>query len=696
MSHASAAAIAGGRPELSSPPQHPDDARLVLSGRPLNPAYRLDQTARFGQDTWDLTPVIFQQHVRALMLNFAPFPDGYRQAVKQLCLAMLSGQLPPNETRPSALSLRRYLTEFKRFTTWLNARFPQAPLPLRSVTLTELAAYAGYLDTVVSTPASREVAEVAVRLFWRYRSAMPDDQLIVDPLDADRWGNSTRRARGENSSERIAEDVMGPLLTWCLRFVDDFAADIIGARQHWQARRNIPRRSTRSPGAVHAQLQAVLNGYLDTGRPLPGQAGTVNYSALAREVGCVNTTLTHEPHRSAIAAAASRVGISSFPSLGTPVTATVDGQPWLTKIGSPTRDPNGAVALSILLQTACYITIAYLSGMRDSEIKNLRRGCVRTYHDSAGRPYRWTITSLAFKGEAAAGVTATWVIGAAAARAVDVLERLQPSGERMLFRSLGGNIAEERITRAQNNGRTNRLLRHFVAWVNAYCRGRGRTDTIPDDTAPLQTRQFRRTLAWHIARRPGGAIAGAIQYRHLSIQMFEGYAGTSASGFRAEVEAEHALARGEYLLDTITGHHHTALTGPARVEATRRLEAFATYTGTIVTDPGRLARLMRRHDPHLYPGTYATCVFDPAKAMCRPRPDDQGVTRPAQTSCQPLDCRNTALTISNRQALQEEATRLDAALAARPLLPPLLAHQVRDRRDRIARFLERHTAEEAS
>jgi hypothetical protein len=49
----------------------------------------------------------------------------------------------------------------------------------------------------------------------------------------------------------------------------------------------------------------------------------------------------------------------------------------------------------------------------------------------------------------------------------------------MLFRPLGGNVAEEKITRAQNNGRTNRLLRHFVAGVNAYCQTRNRTDTIP-------------------------------------------------------------------------------------------------------------------------------------------------------------------------------------------------------------------------
>ena len=42
--------------------------------------------------------------------------------------------------------------------------------------------------------------------------------------------------------------------------------------------------------------------------------------------------------------------------------------------------------------------------------------------------------------------------------------------------------------------------------------------------------QLRRTLAWFIARRPGGVIAGAIPYRHLNVQVFEGYADTSESG----------------------------------------------------------------------------------------------------------------------------------------------------------------------
>jgi hypothetical protein len=77
------------------------------------------------------------------------------------------------------------------------------------------------------------------------------------------------------------------------------------------------------------------------------------------------------------------------------------------------------------------------------------------------------------------------------------------------------------------NGTTNRQLNELAFWISGYCREPGRGDGIPlvnGQPFRLLTRQFRRTLAWFIARQPGGVIAGAIQYRHLSIQMFEGYA----------------------------------------------------------------------------------------------------------------------------------------------------------------------------
>ncbi len=129
---------------------------------------------------------------------------------------------------------------------------------------------------------------------------------------------------------------------------------------------------------------------------------------------------------------------------------------------------------------------------------------------------------------------------------MEVLEQLQPGrSDDLLFATLDVTRAPHSPEARAASGKvpsgatTNTQMRDFVAWINGYCRAHDSGDAIPDvDGRPLRLRtaQFRCTLAWFIARRLGGSIAGAIQYRHLSIHMFEGYAGTSDSGFRAEVE----------------------------------------------------------------------------------------------------------------------------------------------------------------
>jgi hypothetical protein len=47
---------------------------------------------------------------------------------------------------------------------------------------------------------------------------------------------------------------------------------------------------------------------------------------------------------------------------------------------------------------------------------------------------------------------------------------------------------------------------------------------------------------------------------------------------------------------------------------------------------------------------------------------------------------------SGRDTLAEEIASLDAALTAVPVLPPLLQHRLRDRRQAIADFLARNHA----
>ena len=94
----------------------------------------------------------------------------------------------------------------------------------------------------------------------------------------------------------------------------------------------------------------------------------------------------------------------------------------------------------------------------------------------------------------------------------------------------------------------------------------------------------RRTLAWFIARRPAARSRPRSNTDTISIQMFEGYAGTSDSGFRARSRPKVALARGEHLPAAVEAHEHTEYTGPAADEAARRLEEFGNH-GVLVGHP---------------------------------------------------------------------------------------------------------------
>jgi hypothetical protein len=306
------------------------------------------------------------------------------------------------------------------------------------------------------------------------------------------------------------------------------------------------------------------------------------------------------------------------------------------------------------------------------------------------------VTSQAFKGEGTvSGVSATWIVTEPVEQAITVLEQLQPKTQRFLFAVLPSSrhFLNPRETGVKSTTQTNNDLAAFVDWINTYCASSGRPDVIPfvrNHRWRLTTSQLRRTLAWFIARRPGGVIAGALQYRHQKIQMFEGYAGTSDSGFRPEVQAEEAIARGDKLVDLVVDHRHHRLTGPAAPEAESRLTEYARHTqfhGKVITDRHRMQRHLARHDPHVYPGEYVTCMHNPDRALCH-RPGESN--EPSLPDCQPTRCRNVALTASNREALAHHRTELHTSLQATGHLAPYLRHRLQQRYEEIDAFLTTH------
>lgn len=675
--------------------------QYVLHQRPLRSGHILEDTARFYDDDWPLASASLQSQARGLTLRFATVPSTNRAVLKRLCYTMLSGPLPDDEERPRVTSIVTTFYNLRLFLVWLDVHHPSTTI--RDLTREIIDSYQRHLLLTHASSARRFALRSSVNMLWRYRPNDVDTRL--DPRRNPSWTEPAPAVGGDNKTERIPEDVHSRVLVWALRFVDDFSDDILAAIQAWRTRRR-PVRIGPATGKPHGYQQARIREFLavarSTGQPLPGRLGMPHFNAIAYVIGCDRTAL--ERQREDVIETAKAVGVSEYSELAMDIQGRVDGSPWVKGISLTPGHDDSLTVLTRMLQISCYIVIAFLSGMRDNEIKHLRPGCCTTAYDVSGHAYRWTVTSLAFKGEVDEhGVTATWVVGAAAARAIQVLETAQASipgpPSHWLFAPLkvgpGAGSAGRGGNHALTLAATNQQLARFTTWVNAYCTRQDRTDSIPNVNGRpwrLSTRQFRRTLAWYIARRPGGSIAGAIAYRHHSIQMFEGYAGTSDSGFRAEVEAEQALARGEELLAMVDQHDHTRLLGPAADTAETRLEAFverAQFPGVVATDRHRLLRLLNRDDPAVYPGRYVTCVYDHRKALCRERtggPQD----KPNLADCKPLACTNVALSDSNRAEWEAELATLDADISARPALPPLLLTRLEQRRSQIVKLLQRH------
>ncbi|MEU9272164.1 hypothetical protein AB0E04_43190 [Streptomyces sp. NPDC048251] len=67
-----------------------------------------------------------------------------------------------------------------------------------------------------------------------------------------------------------------------------------------------------------------------------------------------------------IDAAAAAVGVADS-AIVEELTGQLDGKPWIPSITTHNSTPNSLARLARHLQASCYIVIAFLSGMRDSE-----------------------------------------------------------------------------------------------------------------------------------------------------------------------------------------------------------------------------------------------------------------------------------------------------------------------------------------
>jgi len=338
------------------------------------------------------------------------------------------------------------------------------------------------------------------------------------------------------------------------------------------------------------------------------------------------------------------------------------GRPW-----RPRFDVKTLAQEERMLQSAAYILCAYLTGMRDCEVQAMQRGCLSFTRSEDGMIMRHRVQSVAYKGKSSQGEPADWITIEPVAKAVEVLERLslRAASARGLM-TLWPVLAAKSVCKDHLSAEIVRQLNRFRDHLNDLF-GTCDQPAIPDgpEGVPwrITTRQFRRTIAWHIANRPFGTIAGMIQYKHASVAAFEGYAGSSRSGFRAEVENQRSLGQLDDLLIYFNERQAGAtLSGPAATRIAKTLDNISEDLGPLpamIADRARLRTMLASLARTLHVGVLADCFFDPGTAACLKQAT--GAKGPLTALCQPTLCPNACITARHRPAWArsaEEATSL--------------------------------------
>ncbi|MFI0596548.1 integrase [Streptomyces griseus] len=659
----------------------------------------------YADEVWSLAPLVANPSAYRPSLNWARFPDTVRPQMQMAAWTMINNPLPASvlvghpawHSRLGPHGIHDTVLRWQGFTTWLHQ---QELHGLHEVTEDALGAYAGHLARRPGAGRSAVTKDlVALTRLWAFDTAgvapsgmpMPPwhRQGVDDYLPA-----APAAGRGENTTEPISAATMGPLLIWALRMVDDFADDIFAARV--ESRRLAEAvAGTRGTPDTKARLKLYLRDLIDHGLPVPSRRNAGHRHALANvyiaaQAGCpasqVNALLGTAPWRHLLPYVRDNPGTCP---LAVPVTGHLDGKPWTQSIDfTETRQ------LMRHLGTACFIVLAYLTGMRPAEVLGLETGCCPEpesgRHLIYGRVFKNASDEDGNHRSAGQPREVPWVAIPPVVRAIRLLERIAPDGG-LLFDAAAHSfhtVPTASSVSISNEGMRSRI-EGFVAWAGELARKLDREhEIIPHDPhGAIGLARFRRTLAWHIARRPGGLAALAIQYGHMRTAMSGGYAARGRGGIHELLDIETARSTA----DTLTILHEdlaqgTGVSGPAARRAIHAASHAPIFAGSIRTP--RQARDLLGNPAltvHDNPGALLMCVYDRERALCHRM---EPVDAPRLDRCQPT-CANVARTDHHAELLLQRARGLEKQ-AASDGVPGPLADRLARHAGHLRTLAERH------
>lgn len=677
-----------------------DDGATVLARRPVRDDAPRGTHPYFGDDVWDLSSAVFEAHASPVQLDWLSYPEQMRRSFKEYFWAIINidtGRLETNHTAWSVATIKhhhRYLRSFAQRMTALGRS------ELREVESTDLDRWVSEVQQDAAPLRERHKLVNAVRSLWEYRSLVPPFARLESlvPWNGQRAADllgSLPSSEGENRTPRIDELTMTALLSWSIAIVDQLAEPIVIASRAFRKTRRapeVPKYSPDEPPNAKARFASsehlatsILNQLELRNLPVPGVRTDNGIAVDRRRLSALLGIERVDAHTARL------LQSSGYPVADTTVfhqtvSPPVAGLPLTVTFRMPE-----IITLERVLWAACLVVISYLSGMRPGEALNLKRGCVRVtgrMQYLVGTTFKNVVDSTGAKDPRGKTREVPWVVCEPVVRAVAAMEALHDND--LLF----ANTSEWRkggAPRAISGASRTAGIMALVGWVNERCDEQGRPDRIPDDPAcnSLYLSRFRRTLAWHIVRRPQGIVAASVQYGHVGTQMTQGYAGTLASGFPDEHSFEAFLERLESL-----GRSHTLLqagehvSGPAASRYRSRVTSTARFEGVSVPSNAAARRLLNSRELQVIQGDALSCVFDPDRALCMKEADRGSTDAPNLGACN-SSCTNIARTDRDIVELERRASHLKT-IVSDPLCPPIRHTREKAQLERIVNIIKRH------
>jgi integrase len=335
------------------------------------------------------------------------------------------------------------------------------------------------------------------------------------------------------------------------------------------------------------------------------------------------------------------------------------------------REGFGVLARELrMVRAACYIFIAALTLMRDSEVQEIVRGGVTQYY---GAP---ALISRKIKRNTSQSQDYWWVIEPVA-KAIAVAERLSWH-ETHIFATMSAP------TDKQFKGRAGILaaadIDFFVRHVNARREETG-LEEIPRQT--IRPHMLRKTMSVIASMQPDGEIALGIQLKHaarraLANRVTAGY-GRPDPEWAKEFDNQLELAAARKLVGLLKarGAGEDVAIGPGAARFHAGLDRVLASLGddpvlqAQVADERLQVSLLRDEFADLHLGTINHCLWQPSTAECQNQlPAERRGEAPLIGACQPAKCRNSVLTRSHAPIWLAEEGELVETLARQKLSPP--------------------------